>query len=185
TRFGEQLTPDLLAAQRTPGEAIALPLRAPRAQRGDAHAEPDLEDAARHGIMRFLLVVDHLLDRACAAPAPFLGPGDASVAGVRLRRLPLLGLLAKLGAFTAGAIEHRRTQAARRGMGLEEGAHPSPERGLVRRVVKIHGSRPCSRTERSRFRAGRSDVPASAANCRAPARATSRGDSRGGNRPPR
>src|SRR5262249_54948437 len=46
--FGEQLAPNLLPAQRLAGVAVALHLGAPGAQGGDAHAEADLEYAARH-----------------------------------------------------------------------------------------------------------------------------------------
>src|SRR6185437_4118523 len=89
--LGEELAPDLLALERRRRVALALLRRAPCAQRRDAHAKADLEESARHGVMRFLLLIDHLLDRRAAASAPVLGPGDAGEAGLVFPRLPRLG----------------------------------------------------------------------------------------------
>src|SRR6185436_4971016 len=57
-RLGEELAPYLLPAQRLPGKALAVRLRAPCADRRDAHAEADVEQAAGHGVFRLLLIVD-------------------------------------------------------------------------------------------------------------------------------
>src|SRR6185437_9089188 len=102
--LGEQLAPDLLALERRGRVALALLRRAPCTQRRDAHAEADLEEPARHGVMRFLLVVDHLLDRRAALPAPVVGPGNAGEAGLVFLRLPLLGACEGVGRALARAL---------------------------------------------------------------------------------
>ena len=86
--FGEQLAPHLLAAQRRPHVAIELFRLRIRHHRRDAHAETDLEQAARHRVVVFLLVVDHLQDRRRLAPAELLRPGDGGEACIGLLRLP-------------------------------------------------------------------------------------------------
>ena len=137
-RLGEELAPDLLAAQRLAGVAVALRLRAPGAQRRDAHAEADVEQAARHGVLRFLLVVDHLLDGGAAAPAPVLRPGDAGIAGVGLLGLPVLGPLAELGILVAGAIDHAGAGLAPLGILVQEGADAGAELGFLGGVFEVH-----------------------------------------------
>src|ERR1700688_2698330 len=96
--------PAASSGERRRRVALALLARAPAAQRRDAHAEADLVEAARHDVMRFLLMVDDLRDRRAAAPAPFLGPGDAGEAGGFFLRLPRLGALDGAGRALAGAI---------------------------------------------------------------------------------
>src|SRR5690606_38202773 len=80
--LGEELAPDLLAAQQRPDEPLALGVGAPVHDRGAGHAQADGEDVggqgevAGRGVERALL----LLGQALAAPP--LGPGDAGVSGV-------------------------------------------------------------------------------------------------------
>jgi hypothetical protein len=56
----------------------------------NAHPEPDLESATRHRVVRFLLIVDDLLNRRSTTPAPFPRPGDRGKARVGFLRLPFL-----------------------------------------------------------------------------------------------
>src|SRR5262249_31488339 len=72
-RLGEELAPHLGAAQGGGRVAALLLLRPVGEERGHAHAEPDLEVAAWHEVPRFLLRVDHLVDRRQRPPAPLRG----------------------------------------------------------------------------------------------------------------
>src|SRR5262249_31956319 len=108
--------------------------------RRDAHAKADIEQAARHGIFRFFLIVDHLLDRAAAAPAPLARPGDAGIAGSRLLGLPGLGALAKFWVRRAVAIIHAIDRVAGRGLVGEKRACASPKLGFFGGVFKVHFS---------------------------------------------
>src|SRR5262249_59183715 len=99
-RLGEELTPHLVAAKRRWSVLTFLLLGGVREQRGHAHAETDLEIAAWYQIARFLLRVDHLVDRRQRASAPL----DRPVQGGETRLGPLpLEVLPPLETFPAPA----------------------------------------------------------------------------------
>src|SRR5262249_7485916 len=106
-------------------------------QHRDAHAEPDLEDAARYDVILLFLVVDHLLDRRAAAAAPLLGPSDAGKPRVRLLGLPGLRGTDRLRYVVLGDVA-----AAMKALGVglalgvlvEERARLGAERGFFRGV---------------------------------------------------
>src|SRR5262249_15080360 len=130
-----------------------------------------------------LLVIDHLLDRGAAAPAPLPGPGDAGVAGVGLPGLPLLGAPAELGALVAGAVEGSGAGLATAGVLLQKGADAGAELGLLGGVVEIHVG--LLTMGRWPFPVGRSGDPSTVWCCRAPAREAWRGGSRDDSQTPR
>ena len=137
-RLGEQLAPHFLAVQRRLDVALEMLGRGIGHHGGDAHAQPDVEEAQRHQVVRLFLLVDHLQDGRAAAAAILLRPGDAGVARLGLLVLPLLGFLEQLRIVVAGA-EALLVVALARGVGIEPGAHFLAERGFFRRVVEIHG----------------------------------------------
>src|SRR5262249_50272614 len=104
--------------------------------------------------LRLLLVVDDLVDRGRATAAPLLRPGEAGIAGLGLLRLPLLGALAELGVFGAGAIDHRRARLLALGILVEEGGSAGAEFGFLRGVFKVHDVPPPLTSGRCWFRDG-------------------------------
>ena len=141
-RLGEELAPDLLAVKRRLHVALELVLGRVGHHRGNAHAQADVEEAQRYQEVRFLLLVDHLLDRRAALTAIFLRPGDARVAGGGLLGLPLLGRFQEAGIIDAGAIG-LLVVALALGVGLEPFAHLGAEGGFLGGIVEVHGSLPC------------------------------------------
>ena len=137
-RLGEELAPHFLAVQRRLDVALEMLGRGIGHHGGNAHAQPDVEEAQRHQVVRLFLLVDHLQDGRAAAAAIFLRPGDAGVARLGLLVLPLLGFLEQLRIVVARA-ETLLVVALARGVGVEPGAHFLAEGGLVGRVVEIHG----------------------------------------------
>ena len=137
-RLGEELAPHFLAVQRRLDVALEMLGRGIGHHGGNAHAEPDVEEAQRHQVVRLFLLVDHLQDGRAAAAAIFLRPGDAGVAGLGLLVLPLLGFLEQLRIVVARA-EALLVVALARGVGVEPGAHFLAEGGFFGRVVEIHG----------------------------------------------
>ena len=88
-RLAEQLAPDLLAAGQLGQVAPLVILRRPSHEGGCRHALADAENAARQvREPRFLLIPDHLLHGAGAAPAVCGRPADAGPARLVLALLP-------------------------------------------------------------------------------------------------
>ena len=128
-------------------------------QRRHAHAEADLEVAARHEVARLLLRVDDLVDRRQPAAAPVLRPVEA-------RRSPASAFLAWNSLARSQALVRPPIAALPRleraplglGVGGEERARLGAERGLFPGVGEVHGLSlvlrlravaPCGRTQAS------------------------------------
>jgi len=137
-RLGEELAPHFPPVQRRLHVALELVRRGVGHHGRDAHAEADVEEAQRHEIVRFLLLVDHLQDRRSPAPAILLGPGDAGIACLGLFILPGLGLAQQLGIVAAGA-KALLVVALAGGVGVEPGAYFLAKGGFFGRIVEIHG----------------------------------------------
>ena len=129
-RLAEELTPDLFAARELRQEALLLLFGRVRHQRRRRHALADLEDALRRFELALFLAPDHLLDRARAAAAEFLGPAQARPTRVELALLPQFRFADVVEPFEFGGASERSSSATRARL-----------RGIVlqRRVVEIHG----------------------------------------------
>ena len=118
--LGEQLTPDLVAADHRRDVARLLLRGRVLGHDRAAHAEADAEEAGRYVVVRLFLVVDDRLDHRPALAAVFGRPVAAGVAGLGLEGLPFLGqdeaLFGVQPATDAGAV------LARFGVGAEPGA---------------------------------------------------------------
>ena len=107
----------------------------------NAHPEPDLESATRHRVIRFLLIVDDLLDRRSAASAPFPRPGDRGKAGVSFLRLPFLRpreALRQIGVGNVTASVRGLRGALAFGVNLKETPDVGAESSFLGRVVEVH-----------------------------------------------
>ena len=71
--FREELAPDRIARESLRDVALAQLRQGPHGDRGQALAEAVHEDLGRHQVVRFLLAVDHLLDRRAAGPPHSVG----------------------------------------------------------------------------------------------------------------
>ena len=191
-RFREQLAPHLVGAHRRPDEAVALLRRAADADRRHGELDADAEDAGQHVELRFLLVVDHVLDLRAAATAPFLRPVDADEARIGLLALERLGAVHRTWRVLAAAIAFHRARLAAFGIGFQEGAGLGAECGFFRGVFEVHRlNLPASACRRLQLNpsaarsccscAVRRSAGASTRACRrAPAHAAWRGGSRTG-----
>src|SRR6185503_21086100 len=83
------------------GVAPLLLVGGVREERRHAHAEADLEVAARNEEARFLLRVDDLVDRGQRAAAPLGGPVQRREAGLRLAALEGLRALEPVPALAS------------------------------------------------------------------------------------
>src|SRR5262249_35587092 len=142
--LGEELAPYLLAAQGLRCVPALLLLGAEGEERGHAHAEADLEVAARHEVARLLLRVDHLIDGRQGAPAPFHRPVQGGESRLRLLGLELLGSLEALVAVAAIIAALPRLEGA--ALGLRIDAEPLAnflaELCFFRSVVEVHADSP-------------------------------------------
>ena len=128
-------------------------------QHRNAHAEPDLEHAARHDVILLFLVVDHLLDRRAAATATLLGPGDAGKPRVRLLGLPGFGGPHRLRDVVLGDIA-AAMKALRVALALGIFVKKCPrfgaKRGFLGSVFEIHAQIPYGALRRSSSEISRS-----------------------------
>src|SRR5579863_799672 len=109
---------------------------------GAAHAVADDEHVAELAERAFFLLPDHAFDRRGAAPAIFLGPVQASPAGIGLFLLPGSGHLQNVGVLELGAAERGFLELLLillRCVGSDPGLCLGAERGFLRGVVEIHG----------------------------------------------
>ena len=143
-RFGEQLAPDLVAAQHRGQESFLLLGRAPRDDRRAGHRDADREHAGRDVVVRLLFVEDALLPTRPAASARFDRPRDPGPTAFEHDVLPLLArgdvLVVGIGIAVAGQVGVVRllTGLAPSRVRVEPGARLVPERRFFGCLFEIH-----------------------------------------------
>src|SRR5213596_2215339 len=101
----------------------------------------DDEHRAEFSEGALLLLPDHALDRACAAPAIILRPVQAGPAGFRLLLLPGFCHFEDIGAPELRAAERSLFQLLLilpRRVGSDPGFCLGAERGFLRGVIEVH-----------------------------------------------
>jgi hypothetical protein len=139
--LGEELAPDLLAAQGWAHEPLFGRVVGEGHDGRHAHAKTDLEIAAATGANLCLFLAENdRLDRRAAAAAPFFWPGDLGVAALRFLGLPGLGARHVIEIERALFADHRRGGGPFRRIGLQPGAGLGPVSGFFGAVGEVHVS---------------------------------------------
>ena len=135
-RLGEELAPDLLAADQLREVAALLLLGGVHHHHRRAHAEADAEVADRHVVLGLFLFEDHVVEDRQTLAAVLLGEVHDGVAGVGLLRLPLPGL--GESALGVDATVEAAAALPRLGVLLEPGADLGAKLGFYGAVVEVH-----------------------------------------------
>ena len=151
-RLGIALAPDLVGAEDLRQVARFLLLGAPMDQGRAQKVEAALARQDRRAGAEIFLVEDHLLHKAGAAPAIFLGPGDADPAGGVHLLLPGDALFEDRAVGRDALVLRVLDLEIVGQIGFEPSAELAAELGVLGRVGKIHGG-PSLPAQDSRLRA--------------------------------